>query len=194
MKTSKFALAGLLSAASIFTACGDDVTKVANVTNEISGMEIVAATDSLEKCTSENAGKTAFISGENTAYVCADSAWKKLLPEEASETENSCILEELSDGSEFKVVCGGDSVGVVSGEKAVNCKLVDNGDGTLSQICGSDSTTFPLEFCDGVPYKVDSSFCYENVIYPKCGGKAYAVGKDICLEGWSSTRIWFGAR
>ena len=192
MKAIQLASFGIIPAALFITACGDDVTKVTNVTNETSGMEIVASADSLEKCTPENAGKTAFVSGENTAYVCADSAWKKLLPEESSETEKSCVLEELSNESGFKVVCGGDSVGIL-GKSSAGCKLVDGGNGTLTQICGNDSTTFSLEFCDGVPYAVDSSFCFEKKVYAKCGGKAYSVDKDLCVDGrvfFNKALIW----
>ena len=206
MKTSKLALAGLLSAASVFTACGDDVTKV---TNETSGMEIVASADSLEKCTSKNAGKTVFVSGENAAYICADSAWKNVSEtektscsaealadstgfkivcdgdsvgvvkngangEKGDKGESSiCTAESLSDGSGFKIVCDGDSVGVVKngangtdGKDGENCRLSDNGDGTVKVVCGETSATLYKAFCGGKLFNPDSNLCAGGLIAP----------------------------
>lgn len=48
----------------ILSACGDDVTKV---TQETSGLEIVASADSLGKCTAELSGEMKFASNENAA-------------------------------------------------------------------------------------------------------------------------------
>ncbi len=172
-------LFGLSVAALFLVACGDDVTKVTNVTNEVSGMEIAKSADSLEKCVPENFGKTVFVSDENTAYICADSAWKKLLP---TSEKSSCEVKALSDSSGFKIVCDGDSVGTILSEKAAGCKLFDGGDGSLVQVCGDDSTTFHIALCGDVPYKTDSEFCHENTVYAKCGEEIYSVGKDVCLD------------
>ena len=223
MKTSKLALTGLLSAASIFTACGDDVIKV---TNETSGMEIVASADSLEKCTSKNADKTVFVSGENAAYICADSAWKNVSETEKTSCSaemladstgfkivcdgdsvgvvkngangekgdkgesSTCTAESLSDGSGFKIVCDGDSVGVVKngangtdGKDGENCRLSDNGDGTVEVVCGETSTTLYKAFCGGKLFNPDSSFCVaDSSIVPLCGGKPYDFADSTCHE------------
>lgn len=178
----KFGIFGcaMLGGVIALSACGDDVTKVTNVTNEVSGMEIAASADSLGKCEEENFGKTVFVSDENTAYICADSAWKKLLP--ASEKKSSCKVQALSDSSGFKIVCDGDSVGAILNEQEPGCSLSDGGNGTLVQVCGDDSTTFHVALCGDVPYKTDSEFCYENAVYAKCGEKIYSVGKDLCLD------------
>ena len=179
MRTFKRSLLGL-SSAMLFFACGDDVTKVTEVTQETSGLEIIASADSLGKCVPEDFGKTVFVSDENTAYICADSAWKKLLP--ASGEKSSCEVKELSDSSGFKIVCDGDSVGAILNEKTSGCKLFDGEDGTLVQVCGDDSTTFHIALCGDVPYKTDSEFCYENTVYAKCGSEIYSVGKDVCYD------------
>ncbi len=55
-----------------FNACGDDVTKVTEVTNP--GIEVVDSADSLGKCTEERSGEMKFVSKENAVYVCADSS------------------------------------------------------------------------------------------------------------------------
>ena len=108
MKATQLASFGIIPAALFIAACGDDVTKVTKI-EETSGMEVVASADSLGKCTEEISGEMKFASKENAVYVCADSAWKNV-----SEAEKaSCTAESLSDSSGFKIVCNGDSIGVV---------------------------------------------------------------------------------
>ncbi len=164
------------------SACGDDVTKVTNV-NEVSGMEVAASVEDFAKCDSSAIGKMMFASDENAAYVCADSGWLPLSKDSEGKEDASCTAKMLSDSSGYKIVCGEDSVGVIrNGSDAKGCSLSDNGDGTLVQVCGDDSTTIHIALCGDVPYKTDSEFCYENAVYAKCGDKIYSVGKDICLD------------
>ena len=216
MKAIQLASLGIIPAALFIAACGDDVTKVTKI-EETSGMEIVASADSLGKCTEEISGEMKFASKENAVYVCADSAWKNV--SEAEKT--TCSAEALSDSSGFKIVCDGDSVGVVKngangtvGEKGEagkdgasgeSCKLAegpvldagssqirtsfvicgkdtvtlsdgrpgegcdisDNGDGTVSVVCGDASTTLYKAFCGGKVYDPDSSFCTGGLIAPQ---------------------------
>ncbi len=135
----------------LLSACGDDVTKVTNVTNEVSGMEVVSSADSLGKCDSSTLGKTAYASDENVAYVCADSGWVPL-SQKASDGKNGtyCSAETLSDSSGYRIVCGGDSVGViVNGENGSDGKTGEKGDAGEN---GSACTAEPLS--DGKGYKV----------------------------------------
>ena len=173
----------LVSGVLALSACGDDVTKVTNVTNEVSGMEVAASAEDFAKCDSSAIGKMMFASDENAAYVCADSGWLPLSKNSEGSNGASCTAKMLSDSSGYKIVCGGDSVGVIkNGSEANGCSLTDNGDGTLVQVCGDDSTTIHIALCGDVPYKTDSEFCYENAVYAKCGDKIYSVGKDICQD------------
>ena len=139
-------------------ACGDDVTKVTNITQETSGLEVVASADSLGKCTAERSGEMKFAQKENAVYVCADSAWKKASTEGKDGSDGkdgtSCTVELLVDSSGYKVVCGGDSVGVIfngekgsAGKDGETCSFADNGDGTILQICGRDSVTLYKALC-----------------------------------------------
>ncbi len=137
----------------LLSACGDDVTKVTNVTNEVSGLEVVASADSLGKCDSASVGKTVFASDENVAYICADSGW---VPLSKKQEDVVCVAELLSDSSGYKIICGGDSVGVVknglngengsdgkdgeSGENGTSCTVENLSDGSgYKVICGGDS-------------------------------------------------------
>ena len=182
MKAIQLASFGIIPAALFIAACGDDVTKVTNVTNETSGMEIVASADSLGKCTPEISGEMKFATKENAVYVCADSAWKNV-----SETEKtSCSAEALSDGSGFKIVCNGDSIGVVKngadGTDGKNCELSDNGDGSVKVKCGESSSTLYKAFCGRKLFNPDSSFCSGDSIIPLCGGENYDLDSSFCLD------------
>ena len=209
MKTTRLATLGIIPAALLTIACGDDVTKVTKI-EETSGMEVVASADSLGKCTAEISGEMKFASKENSVFVCADSAWKNV-----SETEKTaCSAEALSDGSGFKIVCDGDSIGVVKngangtdGEKGDDgkdgasgegCKLVDGpvreAGSSLVQtsfvVCGKDtvgtiSDGRPGEGCDisdGGDGTV-SVVCGETstTLYKAlCGGKVYDPDWSFC--------------
>ena len=216
----------------LFSACGDDVTKVTNVTNETSGMEIVSSADSLGACDSANVGKIAYASDKNIAYICADSGWApfsknsggkdgtscatEILSDssgykivcgedsvgvirngqngengtdgktgekgDAGENGTTCTVEALFDGTGYKVVCGGDSVGVVrNGLGGNGCTITDNGDGTVSQVCGEDTIRLYKTFCGGTPYDPEKAFCQGDSLY-SCGEKAYDPAWKFCVE------------
>ncbi len=201
MRTLKLSALAVLTA--MFFACGDDVTKVSQVTNEISGLEIVSSVDSLGKCTEEISGEMKFAQKENAIFVCADSVWQNVsvagkdgekggTGKDGSDGKDgtSCAVELLADSSGYKVVCDGDSVGLVlngsdgkDGEKGADgngCTLSDNGDGTLLQICGADSVTLYKARCGTRAYNPDSNFCYGDSIVSLCDGKSYDISREFC--------------
>ncbi len=227
-------LGGMLA----LSACGDDVTKVYQTTEENSGMEIAKSAEDFDDCDSATIGKMMFASDENAAYICADSGWTPL-SEKASDGKDgaSCTVEALKDSSGYKIVCGEDSVGVVlngktgakgakgedgkagaagengtscavemlgdstgykvvCGEDSVGvilngldgngCSLKDNGDGTLSQVCGENSVTLYKALCGNTPYDPAKSFCYADSVYALCGGKTFDPSKEFCDDRDSS--------
>lgn len=151
------------------------MTKVTQVTQETSGLEVVSSADSLGKCTMEHSGEMKFASKENTVFVCADSAWQNV----SAAGKASCAAELLADSSGFKIVCGGDSVGVIlNGKDGESCTIIDIGDGPVTQVCGKDSVT--LYICGGKIYNKNSNFCYEDSVVALCGGKSYVLSKEFC--------------
>ena len=210
MRTLKFSALAVLTAM-FFTACGDDVTKV---TQEASGLEVVASADSLGKCTEERSGEMKFASKENAVYVCADSAWQNV----STAKKTSCSAESLKDSSGFKIVCDGDSVGVVlngkdgsdgkNGEAGAvgsyctveESPLLDSdfGRGAYLVVCGSDTVGtirdgFMGEGCvitdnsDGSVTLVcgaDSVNLYKAL----CGGKPFDPDLSFCYEDSVATR------
>lgn len=99
-------------------ACGEETTE--NVTNiNQMGLDVVASVKDLPECTSDNDGSMAFVKKENGTRVCVDGDWVASSDTVfVSSGEISCKTVELSDKSGLKIVCNGDSIGVVlNGEK-----------------------------------------------------------------------------
>ena len=126
-------------------ACGGDgsseVTQVERAT-------VVSDISKLPDCTKDNEGELAFVNDEGAMRVCVKGEWKS-----SSESGNdfSCKTEELKDKSGLKIVCNGDSVGVVkNGAKGENgaasegCSVTAQTDSTVTIACGSETTTIPL--------------------------------------------------
>lgn len=107
-----FAYGILMASASLFfAACGDDVIDV----NQFDG---ILTSDSLEslKCSEKNDGQLAYIADSAKVFACFDGEWQSMTGAKAG---NSCSVEPLKKKDGYKVVCDGDSVGVLlSGEDA----------------------------------------------------------------------------
>lgn len=168
-------------------ACGDDVTKMTNVTNETTGLEVAASADSLGTCDSSVIGKMMFASSENAVYVCADSGWTSLSKSAADgkngadgsdgkDGENgldgaSCTVKALASGAGYKIICGGDSVGVILNGKN-GSDGIDGKDGAAGNSC----TAKTLE--DGSGYKIVCGGDSVGVILNGANGKDGADGEN----------------
>ena len=201
-KSRIIAFCGSLAFAGTFlalSACGDDVTKVTNVTSEVSGMEVVASIDSIGKCDSSALGKTVFASDENSAYICADSGWVPLSKSSERNNGSSCSVETLSDSSGYKIVCGGDSVGVIkNGENGSdgkdgadgkddnnNCNLASDSSGVVKFACGkSDTIVLYKAHCGDFTYDPAQKFCFrEEKTYDYCASASYDPTLQFCQSG-----------
>ncbi len=116
------------SLAFFFAACDDSVDSASQV-----GMEIVSSEDDLPKCTKDNKGEQVFVENEMSARVCIDGDWVSAAGGKDTvylESELSCKTVELKDGSGLKIVCNGDSIGVVLNGKdaAVDTTVADTAD------------------------------------------------------------------
>ena len=107
MKKSFVALSFSFAAA-LLMACGDTVE---NTTINQMGMEVVDSEDDLPKCSDENEGDVAFVKDEDASRVCVAGDWKPVSSNGFGDF--SCKTVELKDGSGLKIVCNGDSIGVV---------------------------------------------------------------------------------
>ena len=118
MATNK---ASLALVALFLAACGESTTE--NITQQINqaGMDVVESVKDLPKCTKDNEGEVAWVKGENSSRVCVDGKWfaTKDTLVVAGDTvymdggDFSCTTKELKDKSGIKIICNGDSIGVV---------------------------------------------------------------------------------
>ena len=158
----------------LIVACGDEnTTNVTNVT-ETSGIDVVAAGDSLPACDEENVGKIVFAEDSAQVYYCADGKWTTLKGEqgeagkdgtdgEVGSDGKGCIAEAIDNG--YKILCGGDSIGVLlngeQGEQGIQGEKGEQGEKGLD---GASCTAVALEDNSGF-----------NVI---CGGDTIGVLKN----------------
>ena len=95
----------------ILTACGDDVTKE-NITQVMQDRtQVVASVADLPECTLENQGEQVLVKNEASPRICVDGTWFATF--EKVMDDFTCSAEALPDGSGFKILCNGDSIGTV---------------------------------------------------------------------------------
>ena len=147
-------LSGLILLPSLvfLAACGDEVTQI-NQT----GIEAVDAEDDLPKCTKDNENELVFVKDDLTARICTDGEWV------AMKGNSTCTTEELKDKSGYKIVCDGDSIGVVlNGEKGesgkdgkngsdgedgkagTGCAMTEKTESTVTVVCGDSTIVIEL--------------------------------------------------
>ena len=140
--TKKYSLAALCLSA-LIAACGDS-----SDSPNSSNMEVVSELADLPKCTNANEGEQVWVKGESSARVCVDGKW--FATRESSDLGLSCSSEELKDKSGLKIVCNGDSVGVVLNGSAgkdgigISCTIAGQTDSSVSIQCGDSTMTLNL--------------------------------------------------
>ena len=167
-----------------FAACGDEVTTQVIQDNN---MSIVSTTKELPKCTKDNEGEQAFVKGETAPRVCMDGKWfatssggkdTVIVKDTVVVKEKStCTTKELKDKSGVKIICGGDSVGVVlngkdgangkngadgkdgaNGKDGADCSVATLADNSgLKVVCGGDSVGVVLNGQNGANGKDGSN-------------------------------------
>ena len=98
-----------------FWACSDDVVSEKNEYDATDDVSSVKGIDDLPDCEDENDGAMYWVSSEKSFRICRDEEWFAVKPVKGDtvETKVSCKAEKLQDGSGMKVICNGDSVGVL---------------------------------------------------------------------------------
>ena len=152
LQMAKLILAGTVL---FFGACGDSES-TEYITNKTSESNVVASVDDLPECSKEIKGEQAFVKDESAIYVCYGKDWK-VAGYYSKNNDITCLTESLKDSSGIKILCNGDSVGVVlnghDGKKGkegsteddgVGCSFVNNENSSVSIICGSDTLTYEV--------------------------------------------------
>ena len=95
-------------------ACGDNVTNESITQIMQDHVAVVSDASKLPDCTTENEGEQAFVKGERVSRICVDGSWQALLSAAVDKQgELKCTTENLADGSGVKILCNGDSIGVL---------------------------------------------------------------------------------
>jgi uncharacterized protein (TIGR02145 family) len=122
----------LLAFALALVACGEDSVTEKIVEVKTSSVEIVADISLLPSCSANNEGEMYWVQNEKTPRMCSDGKWYAVAEESVAAT---CVSEPLPDASGYKILCGGDSVGVVlngldgkDGDQGVPGERGDQGD------------------------------------------------------------------
>lgn len=182
----KIALGFLL--ASFYMACDESTTENITQVNQV-GMDVVSAEKDLPECTAENEGAQAFVKGESSARVCVGEEWVPMASSVkdtvvlsgdtvyvAGDTvylaggkdtvyvkgsDLSCKTEPLADSSGLKIICNGDSIGVLmngakgekgdagepgkDGDSGAGCSVEEQADTLRIIVCGEDTTVIRLD-------------------------------------------------
>jgi uncharacterized protein (TIGR02145 family) len=132
---AKYSFFASLTALALFSACGENTTTEKIVETATAGVEVVESVKDLPKCTKENEGEQAIVKGESSVRICIDKKWFAT-KESARDTvfmegDFSCTTQEFKDKSGLKIICNGDSIGVVlngsKGDKGDAGKNGENG-------------------------------------------------------------------
>ena len=146
-------------------ACGETTTENVTQINQM-GMDVVDSEEDLPECSDENEGAQAVVKGESVVRVCIDGDWVVM---DGASGAFSCKTEELKDKSGLKIVCNGDSIGVVlNGEKGESgkdgkagkdgkdgsdgedgkagsgCAMTEKTDSTVTVVCGDSTIVIEL--------------------------------------------------
>ena len=100
-----FALSSLL----FLAACGENAATGNAMQAGSSGFSVVADVTELPACSANNDGELVWVKNESTPRMCSGGKWYAV----AGGVAASCHTEPLADASGSKIVCGGDSIGVV---------------------------------------------------------------------------------
>ena len=105
----------------VFTGCLDTVQSY----NGDTSVDVVAKVSDLPDCTKENEGAQVFVKSDSAARICMDGRWQFLgtVYTTTVKANTTCSVKNLKDGSGVKIICNGDSIGVV-----LNGEVGDQGD------------------------------------------------------------------
>ena len=119
--------------------CGDDQINEITEENRLS-LDVYSDIKDLPDCDSDAEGKIVWVTAKERSYACSDNEWvayaKGMTPKEHS---IECSTRELEDGSGVKVVCDGDSIGVLQYGEDGGAENVMSKPACVLQMLTSDS-------------------------------------------------------
>ena len=129
----------IASVAFLLSACGENTTTEKIVEVASSGVEVVTDVSLLPPCSATNEGELVWVKNEATPRMCSGGLWYAVAEGSVTAT---CSTEPLPDGSGVKILCGGDSIGVVlNGAKGEPGEKGDKGDTGAQGVAGKTGAT-----------------------------------------------------
>ena len=151
----------------VLVACGDENTVSEEVQESYATIDIYESSRDLPECGPANKNQQVFVKEDSSLRVCSGKVWQKVSVTEYY-TNVSCYTVSLRGSRGYKVMCNGDSVGVIQngsagtrGENGMGCSIHYETDLERSVIvCGTDSVIVDYPLADTTKYKetpVDTS-------------------------------------
>ncbi|WP_295860560.1 FISUMP domain-containing protein [uncultured Fibrobacter sp.] len=121
----------LAAGVACLVGCGDENT---TEITQVVGMQVLGKGEAMPKCSADNEGAMVYSVDSAEAFYCIDKNWKSMKGEKGEDGEkgadgeagpagadgkdgSSCTAKALKNGKGYKILCGGDSVGVVRNGK-----------------------------------------------------------------------------
>lgn len=131
MKCNIMKYIALLAVSAAFVACLDSTETVDVQATPNTYMRAYGSIDNLPGCGPETEGMLVFVSDLRMVQICAGGTWQTVGDNKTSVAgkRSSCTTKMLKDSSGVKVICDGDSVGVVkNGAKGATGEKGETGD------------------------------------------------------------------
>lgn len=141
----KYGLPLVLLMMAAFWACSDEVVSQKTEYGTTGDVKFVGDIDDLPDCDEDNEKALFWVSSESVFRVCRDEEWFAIKPiADSADAKVSCKTEKLKKESGMKIVCDGDSIGVLlNGVDADSVIYLDST--TLASVFGIDLEAGPEE-------------------------------------------------
>ena len=180
----------------IFVSCEESTTQAVRET-----MLVVDASADIPECQSGNEGELVFVKDEAATLVCSDGEWIDQSKQEKDTVyvkegskkiyvsgKLSCETVSLPDDSGIKIICNGDSIGVVlngrDGDDGVDGANGRNGkdgkDGTDGKSAAGENGGDGKNGVDGVDGVGCSVRDMDSIVVVVCGEDSVGIYKEAC--------------
>ena len=166
----------LAAGIAFLVGCGDENT---TEITQVVGMQVLDKGEALPKCSADNEGAMVYSVDSAEAYYCVNKKWKSMEGNggdgkngtdgkdgaagadgkdgKEGKDGSSCTAKALKNGKGYKIVCGGDSVGVVlNGEKGDPGVKGDSGVAGTSCTAEEDSAGVKITCTDGKTFTLSN--------------------------------------
>ena len=190
MKKSILIASSIAASFALFTACGDDVTKV----TEKASLGQVKEFAELPNCEEGTEGSLVYVKDSAKVFACTGNGWAQTSGSGSEESGNigaksdidstgakgddgkngtGCTAEANKDKTGFDISCDGKFVGTIengkNGATGEGCTATEGKNGQIVVTCGKNSVTLFKASCGTHSYDPATQFCaFDMNVYPLC--------------------------